>query len=119
MKQRIGIVLIVLASVISLSSARAEDMCRVPVPTAEGRVIGTAADAPGVCAYKGIPYAAPPGGDLRWQPPRPAPKRSGAIEATSFGSWCKQKDMLPGIIQGEKAVKSEDCLYLNIWRPKK
>jgi len=103
--------------IMSVSTSFAEDMCRVPVPTAEGPIIGTTKDGPKVCAYKGVPYAASTGGDLRWRPPQPAPKRSHVLEAVKFGPQCAQINfgvprlLLPG--------QSEDCLYLNIWRPKK
>lgn len=66
---------------------------------------------PHAVAFLGIPYAAPPIGELRWKPPQPTPKWTGARKADNFGSPCTQ---LPAqwfpYIEG-----SEDCLYLNIW----
>ena len=66
----------------------------------------------GLTVFKGIPFAAPPVGDLRWRAPQPAPKWEGVLEANKFA---------PGPIQGGNppAGKSEDCLYLNVWTPAK
>ncbi len=66
---------------------------------------------PNDAAFLGVPYAAPPIGELRWKPPQPAPKWSATREAGKFGSPCPQ---LPArwfpYIEG-----NEDCLYLNVW----
>ena len=66
----------------------------------------------GLTVYKGIPFAAPPVGDLRWRAPQPAAKWDGVKQANKFA---------PGPIQGGNppSGKSEDCLYLNIWTPAK
>ena len=64
----------------------------------------------GVHAYKGIPYAAPPSGELRWKPPQPAKPWTGILVAKSFPANCPQALPLPG-------PQSEDCLGLNIWTP--
>jgi para-nitrobenzyl esterase len=76
----------------------------------EGLVQGTAED--GLTVFKGIPFAAPPVGDLRWKAPQPAAKWEGVLDASKFA---------PGPIQGGNppSGKSEDCLYLNIWTPAK
>lgn len=66
-----------------------------------------------VCAFsKGIPFAAPPVGDLRWKAPQPAPKWDGIKITTEYA---------PAAFQGGNppSGKSEDCLYLNIWTPAK
>ncbi|MEO8019748.1 MAG: carboxylesterase family protein [Pseudomonadota bacterium] len=62
----------------------------------------------GVAAFKGIPFAAPPVGDLRWQVPRPVIPWSGVKQAFAFALPCAQRS-------GAVAESSEDCLYLNIW----
>ena len=62
-----------------------------PVKTAAGLVSGTAGSAAGVTAYLGIPYAAPPVGDLRWREPQPAAAWQGVKQATSFGTSCMQQ----------------------------
>ena len=80
-----------------------------PVLTEYGLVQGAA--EPGLTVYKGIPFAAPPVGDLRWRPPQPAAKWAGVRAADKFG---------PDPYQGDgKGGVSEDCLYVNVWTPAK
>jgi para-nitrobenzyl esterase len=76
------------------------------VRTADGSVRGKIAGA--TAEYLGIPYAAPPVGALRWQPPSPAAPWRGVREATSFAPHCAQPASPP---------TSEDCLYLNVFAP--
>jgi para-nitrobenzyl esterase len=69
----------------------------------------------GPLAFKGIPYAAPPVGDLRWREPKPAAGWTGMRDATKFGAVCMQPEtLLFGI---PRSQMSEDCLYLNVWTP--
>ncbi|MGH3297892.1 MAG: carboxylesterase/lipase family protein [Trebonia sp.] len=75
--------------------------------TADGPVQGKTAGA--TAEYLGIPYAAPPVGALRWQPPHPAAPWQGTRQATSFAPHCAQS--------GALASNSEDCLYLNVFAP--
>lgn len=79
-----------------------------PVKVEEGLLQGTFKD--GLTVYLGIPFAAPPVGDLRWRAPEPAAKWEGVRQADTFG---------PDPIQawGSPEGKSEDCLYLNVWTP--
>jgi para-nitrobenzyl esterase len=70
------------------------------VKVTQGEVRGASAD--GVAVYKGLPFAAPPVGDLRWLAPRPPAKWPGVRAATAFSSTCAQ---------------AEDCLYLNVYEP--
>ncbi|MGG8409059.1 carboxylesterase family protein [Streptomyces sp. 12297] len=81
------------------------------VATTGGPVRGTSAD--GLRSFQGIPYAAPPVGDLRWAPPQPAAAWTGVREATAPGSSCAQPAGLPIGVPGE----AEDCLYLNVTTP--
>jgi para-nitrobenzyl esterase len=81
------------------------------VHTASGDVKGFP-DKSGTLAWKGIPYAAPPVGDLRWRAPRDPAPWPGVFSASSFGSGCLQFAPFADSIIG-----SEDCLYLNVWRP--
>ncbi|MBZ5612036.1 MAG: carboxylesterase family protein [Acidobacteriia bacterium] len=73
-----------------------------------GAVTGAAND---ISAYKGISYAAPPTGELRWRAPQPAKNWDGVRDATKFGSVCPQR---PG-----QEPQSEDCLFMNVWTPAK
>ena len=68
--------------------------------------------------FKGIPYALPPTGEMRWKPPLPMPKWKGTREATQFGAACIQPKGKPDSIYFWNLPKtSEDCLYLNVWSP--
>jgi para-nitrobenzyl esterase len=77
--------------------------------TAEGAVRGVVEN--GTLAFKGIPYAAPPVGALRWQPPRPPAPWQGVRDATRFGAVCPQLD------GQQQVIGSEDCLTVNVWVP--
>ncbi|MFH1221956.1 MAG: carboxylesterase/lipase family protein [Candidatus Micrarchaeota archaeon] len=68
----------------------------------------------GIRVYRGIPYAAPPVGDLRWKPPQPVVPWNGVRNATEFAPACPQVKTRHPL--GET---SEDCLYLNVWTPAK
>jgi para-nitrobenzyl esterase len=102
-------------------AALAEDLCAGRVETAQGPVYGIAAEGSAACVYRGIPYAAPPVGRLRWRAPQPAPLRPSVYQADTFGPICWQSGSgeeidLPGMVPPRK---SEDCLYLNVYRPMK
>jgi para-nitrobenzyl esterase len=88
-----------------------------PVATEHGRIVGKILDS-GVKAYLGIPYAAPPVGALRWQPPQPAAAWKGTLNADRFAPQCiqvlRRRDL--NHFFGEEPT-SENCLYLNIWAP--
>ncbi len=72
-------------------------------------------EASGVTVYRGIPFAAPPVGDLRWKPPQPVSNWQGVRDATQFSKACPQPPTLAQMM-GEKLPElSEDCLYLNVW----
>jgi para-nitrobenzyl esterase len=81
-----------------------------------GMIAGTVAE--GISEYQGVPFAAPPLGDLRWKAPQPVKTWSGIRQATAFGPACIQDPamanrMAPGV------TLSEDCLYLDVWTPAK
>ncbi len=86
------------------------------IKTDKGKVRGTFTADRKVRAFKGIPYAAPPVGPLRWQPPQPAPKWKGVRDATEFGSHCMQAVIYPDMVFHDPGP-SEDCLTLNVWTP--
>ncbi|HUD29936.1 MAG TPA: carboxylesterase family protein [Novosphingobium sp.] len=96
------------------SGAMAQDAVPRPQVTVEqGTVSGI--DADGVTAFKGIPFAAPPVGDLRWRAPQPAGKWSGVRDGAAYGHDCMQNYNAVPLPPG--SAPAEDCLYLNVWRP--
>ncbi len=88
------------------------------VRTDHGLVEGSPSTDGAVRAFKGIPYAAPPVGTLRWRSPQPSADWSGVRKATEFGSRCVQSH--PGVeIAFRDRGESEDCLFVNVWTPAK
>lgn len=110
------------------------------VNTPQGAVIGEFNAQTGVANFKGLPFAAPPVGDLRWTPPTAAPQFTESFNATAFGNRCMQpiggeNEFITRIIEGQGVGKiketlikgavaampggeySEDCLYLNVRTP--
>ena len=85
-------------------SGSAADRLRVTIDS--GEIEGVADD--GLHVFKGIPYAAPPVGDLRWRAPQPVTKWSGLRKATAYGHDAPQKASLD---------QDEDCLFVNVWAP--
>jgi para-nitrobenzyl esterase len=81
-----------------------------------GQVAGTAQGDLGV--FKGIPFAAPPVGKLRWAEPAPVQPWPGVRQATAYGPPCMQDPQMAKLM-GSTAPPSEDCLYLNVWTPAK
>lgn len=113
----VAVCFLMLASMMFPVNAPAQDLCGEQVMTGEGPVIGKSAQGADSCAYLGVPYAAPPVGELRFKAPQPAAKHDKAFEAFEFGPSCIQKENFGG--GGKSKSFSEDCLQLNIWRPKK
>ena len=96
-----------------LFSAIACAECLAGLPAAIRTESGLASGATGpVRSFKGIPYAAPPVGALRWRPPERAPHWDGVRDATRFGAICTQDQSL---LRDPASPMSEDCLTLNIW----
>ncbi len=98
----------------------------LPVLTVSGGLIrGIASEVPGVIVYKGIPYAAPPVGELRWQAPQAVKPWEGVRVCDTFGPIGPQPGNAPGTFYGDEFYwegtpeQSEDCLYLNVWAPAK
>jgi para-nitrobenzyl esterase len=104
--------LVALAQLTLAGTSRAAE----PLHVEGGAIADTAPDAQGIRAFKGIPYAAPPVGGLRWKPPQAVPAWSGVRSATEWGARCMQSNRL-GDIDPLNTRMDEDCLYLNVWTP--
>ena len=106
-------ILATVAAALSLSSAfgqaTAQDRSLAPARVEGGLIAGTQAD--GVKRFFGVPYAAPPVGELRWRAPQPVKAWTGTRAARAFSPVCRQT--APWMSEPQ----SEDCLYLNIWAP--
>jgi para-nitrobenzyl esterase len=105
------------------AAAAANAALREPLQLDAGQLGNSVASSPGVRVFKGIPFAAPPVGALRWKAPQPVAKWKGVRDANRFGNICIQP---PGPTEGPGArlniavlpdspPLSEDCLYLNVW----
>lgn len=94
----------------------------VVVRTNSGAVAGVKSKESAVTVFKGIPFAAPPVGDLRWAPPAPVTPWKGVRNADAFGASCMQTEvdqLLPWTKEFMDHNKiSEDCLFLNVWSPR-
>jgi para-nitrobenzyl esterase len=91
-----------------------------PVRVEQGLLAGTAGRSPDVRVYRGIPFAAPPVGELRWKPPQPAASWQGIRQATQVGNACPQPPYpTTGTYGSSPPPIGEDCLNLNIWTPAK
>ena len=94
------------------AGARGADRVKVAGGTIKGR------PRRGVRAFLGIPFAAPPVGDLRWAAPQPVKKWTGVRETKQFGPRCMQQSLFSDMVFRSNGM-SEDCLYLNVWTPAK
>lgn len=103
-----------IALLCQLSHAHAQSP--LVVKTQAGDIQGVAER--GVLVFKGIPFAAPPVGELRWRKPRPAAAWQGVRKGEAFGRGCIATPSVPEKFGGDPGPHSEDCLYLNIWTPK-
>ena len=105
----------VLAAAILMMSPTAQGGEAPPRATVQQGVLA-GHDAEGVVSFKGVPYARPPVGELRWRPPQPAAAWTGERDATRVGAICIQPPA-----NGDNGVgplpMSEDCLTLNVWAP--
>ncbi len=95
----------------SAAFAAGPDKVARPVKVDGGLLEGTAED--GLMVYRGIPFAAPPVGDLRWRAPQPAAKWNGVRKADTFGRACLQINQAIANLP----APNEDCLSLNVWTP--
>jgi para-nitrobenzyl esterase len=88
--------------------------CAQTVQTEGGSISGT---KPELWAFRGLPYAAPPVGELRWKPPAPVLPWRGVRPAGRYGAACIQPEGLSAKLGVDVGPISEDCLYLNVWSP--
>ncbi|MGO9588928.1 MAG: carboxylesterase/lipase family protein [Candidatus Acidiferrales bacterium] len=120
MKNRIpGLATFALACAATVAFAAPALLAQAPKPvrTQAGLVQGTMQD--GITVYKGIPFGAPPVGDLRWQAPQPPAPWKGVKETNKFAPACMQTPIVMPALGLESVPVSEDCLYLNVWTPAK
>jgi para-nitrobenzyl esterase len=94
-------------------AARADSLT---VKTEQGKVQGKTLNDGKVKAYLGLPYAAPPVGELRWKAPQPAIAWKGERDATKFGAHCAQAHVYDDMIFQDNG-ESEDCLFANVYTP--
>ncbi len=119
--QFVALLLMILSLDEQAAAAPAGDGAQVvEISTSSGTVRGSVV-RPGTRQFLGIPYAAPPVGDLRWRDPRPVATWSGIRDATRFGPSCEQATPKPWGPYTEEFIAtgqhSEDCLTLNVWAP--
>jgi para-nitrobenzyl esterase len=118
MKARIAVALV--AAAVAASTVTTPAAISDPVKTDSGQLAGETLKS-GVRVFKGIPFGAPPVGNLRWREPQPVAKWQGVRDARAFGSPCMQnpapnRQPVNVTIDLEGSPKpSEDCLYLNVW----
>jgi para-nitrobenzyl esterase len=113
MKTKIYLLLLAIATAFG---SNAQNMAADPqIRTANGIVLGIT-ETSGIRSFKGIPFAKPPVGDLRWKAPQPVAGWDGVLKADRFGPQAMQQYLYSDMIFRSNG-KSEDCLYLNVWTP--
>ncbi|HEY2114172.1 MAG TPA: carboxylesterase/lipase family protein, partial [Candidatus Angelobacter sp.] len=114
-------VVVLLAVAVLALTATAVAAIADPVRVEQGLLAGTSGSSADMRVFRGIPFAAPPVGDLRWKAPQPAAKWQGVRQAAEFSNACWQTPYPPAaaIYQAQLPPLNEDCLYLNIWTPAK
>ncbi len=118
MLKRVAVLVCVLWSGLAVQPSLAA--VREPIATSGGLVAGVPGVSAGVRVFKGIPFAAPPVGDLRWRPPQPPARWNGIRNANAFSDNCMQRQANGGAFPpygGDRSATSmsEDCLYLNVY----
>ena len=104
------------ALLLGMQAAPAQQVSYVRLRTADGVLEGVVSTDGKVRTFKGIPYAAPPVGPLRWKPPQPVTPWIGVRKAADYGPRAMQGHIWDDMIFND-AGPSEDCLYLNLWMP--
>ncbi|MFP5210935.1 MAG: carboxylesterase/lipase family protein [Acidobacteriota bacterium] len=101
---------------LTLGLSTPADAVSLTVKTAQGKVHGKTINDGKVRAFLGLPYAAPPVGDLRWKPPEPPAPWKGVRDATRYGARCEQGHVFSDMVFQDDGP-SEDCLFLNVFIP--
>jgi para-nitrobenzyl esterase len=107
-----------LAAVMGAQTAAFAQIAYEQLKTADGVLEGVVSADGKVRTFKGIPFAQPPVGDLRWQAPQPPIPWTGVRKASEYGARCMQGNIYSDMIFHDTGP-SEDCLYLNLWMPAK
>jgi para-nitrobenzyl esterase len=115
--RRLNLAVLALA-LVPWATSRGQSPSDHQVRVAQGMLEGIDAAKPGVRAFLGIPYAAPPVGNKRWAPPEPPATWQGVRPAGRFGNRCIQTHPWPDMLF-QSAAESEDCLTLSVWTPAK
>lgn len=123
--KKLSCVLLVLSALllISCSSIGIKSKSNPELSVEGGKIVGVETPTKGIIAYKGIPFAAPPVGDLRWREPQPVVPWQGVKVADKYGAASMQTTWNPDSFYGREwrasgsVPFSEDCLYLNVWTP--
>lgn len=102
--------------VLAVSAMSAPAMAADPQVTIDSGALKGASNG-AIRVFKGIPFAAPPVGGLRWRAPRRPANWTGLRDATAYGAACPQPDRPDGAGGGRAERQSEDCLTLNVWAP--
>ena len=116
MQNCMGVVRVLAVAGLALGMNVAVHADPLSVKTEQGKVHGKTINDGKVNAFLGLPYAAPPVGDLRWKAPQPPAKWKGERDATAFGAHCAQTRVFDDMIF-QDAGPSEDCLFLNVYAP--
>ena len=104
------------AAIAALRCASTTTLADEPVATHSGKISAELLDAStGLEAFRGIPFAAPPTGVLRWRPPQDVAPWTGVRVCTAFGAVCPQRSGLTGLVGDALPPQNEDCLFLNVW----
>lgn len=111
---RNGMLAILCCVAVETNVGIAQSSTQPTVAIDSGKLQGMVTD--GVSAFKGVPYAAPPVGELRWRPPQSPAKWQGVRAANQYGADCMQLPF-PSDAAPLGTPPAEDCLYLNVWRP--